>query len=355
MTIRGIPIRLHYMFILFFPIIVWAFSRAQDQPFLWGAVVYLLVFSCVALHELAHSLVAQRYGLTVREIVLFPVGGVAMLEQIPEDPRKEAAIASAGPLFNLSLAAILYPVMKLLLGMEFGMGQPMREMGWLEQSLLWIFFVNVVMAVFNLIPAFPMDGGRLLRAGLVAARRPYVSATILAVKVSKFILFLFLLLGIARLDPWLLVIAFIVYSGATGEEAAVRARSSLRNFTVGHLLPQEPIGLEPETKIAEILPILLDNQQRHFPVVKRGRLAGILYYQDLAAALRRPEGAAETAGALMHAPMFLDPAEPLLQAQQKMERQGAPAACILERGRLAGIVSQDTIRKIAQMLDSTQE
>lgn len=348
-TILGIPIRLHWSFLAFFPILVYLVASSYGQSILWGAVLYALLFACVALHELAHSVVAQSYSLRVREIVLLPIGGVASMERIPEEPGQEAAIAIAGPVFNIVVAALLFVFMWLVPGIDFDPTTIWNNPP-LQAGVVAIFWVNIVMALFNLLPAFPMDGGRLFRAFLVAIGMPYVRATSAAVLVSKGVLVLFIFLGFQM--PMLWVIAFFLYFGATGEEQAVRSRSSLKQLTVSHLLPQNRTAVEPDMPLGEIIPLLLlPASPRHFPVLERGELVGVLSHQDFVGALKRNGGSGTVVSAVMRPAVAVSPDDSLADVQQRLEGRGLPVACILDRGELVGLVAQDELRRLTTLLE----
>lgn len=204
-----------------FPLILVAlgvegYLRGSVSAALYGMGLVATVFVCVVLHEMGHSLQARRYGIHVRDIILLPIGGMARAERIPEDPRKEIVIALSGPAVNIAIAAITLAVMALL---ERPIG---LESGYLSDVLL----LNLAMAVFNLVPAFPMDGGRILR-GLLAMRLPYLAATQRAAGMGFLVAQVFALVGFAF--PHLIVlpvIAVVVFAGALGEERMIRARLS---------------------------------------------------------------------------------------------------------------------------------
>jgi len=347
----GIPIRMHWTFLAFFPFLVWYVSSSQEQSLLWGTILYVLLFACVVLHELAHSLVARRFGLKVREIVLLPIGGVASMERIPEEPGREAAIAIAGPAFNLAVALALFIFMDRLPGIMFNLGAIWQNETPFTRGSVAIFQVNVIMAVFNLIPAFPMDGGRLLRAALVACKIPYIRATATAVVVSKVLLALFVVLGLFTQQWMLLAIAVVLYAGASSEEHMVRTRSNIRNIRAEHLLPQTPLTIEPGSTLGSVVPLLLSSGQTHFPVVKGGRLAGVLCHRDIVAGLKRDGGDELTARELMREPLLVSPDDALVEIQRRMEEQGITVACIVRAGRLVGLVSYDSLRRLAGLLD----
>jgi Zn-dependent protease len=214
-TLLGIPVRVHATFpLILFVLGVEGYVHGGLSEALYAMALVLIVFGCVVLHEMGHSLQARRYGVVVRDIVLLPIGGMARAERIPEDPVREIVIAVSGPAVNVAIAGLTLGLMALL-------RRPIgTEGGFLSDVLL----VNSALAIFNLIPAFPMDGGRILR-GLLAIRLPYVLATHRAAAVGFLIAQLFALIGFAH--PRLIVlplIAVVVFAGAIGEERMIRAR-----------------------------------------------------------------------------------------------------------------------------------
>jgi Zn-dependent protease len=222
-SLFGIRLELHVTFLLF---VGWI---AVNQGLLTGdalqaaeaVVLLLLVFGCVVLHELGHALAARRYGIATRDIVLLPIGGVARLERMPEQPRQEILVAVAGPAVNVAIAALLYALMKAV-EHPTDLAELLRG-GVLETLLL----VNVVMVVFNLVPAFPMDGGRVLRA-LLALRLPYMQATRIASAVGQGAALLLGVVGLFYLQNWTLAfIALFVFLAAGEERALVQTRTSL--------------------------------------------------------------------------------------------------------------------------------
>ncbi|MEJ2719972.1 MAG: site-2 protease family protein [bacterium] len=214
----GIPVRVHFTF----PLILIAFGieggiRGGPAEALRGLLLVLAVFVCVVRHELGHSLQARRFGIRVRDIVLLPIGGMARAERIPEKPWQEIAVAVSGPLVNFVLAGAL-------LIAAWARGEPLD----LEDGILAnLLVINLVLGTFNLIPAFPMDGGRILR-GLLATRLPYVTATRVAKDVGLLIALAFAVLGfVYPMLVMLPLIAVAVFYGAITEERMVRARDGI--------------------------------------------------------------------------------------------------------------------------------
>src|SRR5262245_21199286 len=230
----GIPLYVHFTFFLF---LIWvgaeSWRMGQGSG---GALVEVLfmcaLFGCVVLHELGHALTARRYGIKTRDITLLPIGGVARLERMPEDPKQELLVALAGPAVNVVLAGILFAVL-LALGWAVGSAEQLvAQLSTFGGNLLaQLFAANVFLAVFNLLPAFPMDGGRVLRA-ILAMRMDYVVATRLAAAVGQWMAVLFGLVGVLVGNLLLLVIAFFVWAGAAAEAGMVQFKAGLAGVPV---------------------------------------------------------------------------------------------------------------------------
>jgi len=218
-TYFGIPVRIHFTFpliLVVFGVEAWLHGTWRDG--LWAMLLVGSIFVCVILHEFGHSLQARRYGITVRDIVLLPIGGMARAESIPEKPGQEIVMAVSGPLVNFSLAAVLLGIL-LLSGNSVD----------IENSIIAnLFVINIILGTFNLIPAYPMDGGRILRA-LLATRMHYLKATHLAKNIGQVIAILFVV--IAFLDTRMIMLSLIavfIYFGAISEERAIQIRFALR-------------------------------------------------------------------------------------------------------------------------------
>lgn len=214
-NLLGIPVRVHATFPLIFLVFgAEGFFRGGVPGAFYSMALVVVVFVCVVLHEMGHSLQARRYGVTVRDIVLLPVGGMARAERIPEEPRQEVVIAVSGPAVNVGIALVILGLMRLF-------NRPFEvDGGFLSDVLV----VNTALALFNLIPAFPMDGGRILRA-LLASRMPYLAATRHATNAGLLIAQFFAVVGFAFTSFVVLpLIAVVVFAGALGEERMIRAR-----------------------------------------------------------------------------------------------------------------------------------
>ena len=222
--IAGIDLRVHATFLILLAWSALASYRATGTATgaARGVLFTLALFASVVLHELGHALTARRYGVPTKDITLLPIGGVARLEYIPKEPREELRIALAGPAVTLAIVLVLYAALRLL-GLPLTPAQDaLTSRGSFISQLMW---VNVSLLVFNLLPAFPIDGGRVLRAAL-ALRMDYVRATEVAVRVGRGFALLFGIVGLFY-NPFLVLIALFVWTGAGGEAAEARRHSSL--------------------------------------------------------------------------------------------------------------------------------
>ena len=273
----GIPLRVHATFpltLFVYAVYAWHVGSASDVLPAVGLV--LVVFACVVLHELGHCLQARRYGIRFRDIVLFPFGGVARAESLPERPRHEILVAIAGPLVNFAIAALLFA------GLALSGTPPHGDGFWV--SLAWI---NLLVGVFNLTPAFPMDGGRILR-GILATRQPYIDATRRARDVGQLVALVFVVLAFVDFSRAMLaVIAVFVFIGGTLEERAVRARVLLAGRRVGDLVDATTPVLAAGDRVESASCHVAARSAPAFAIAGHaGSLAGVVSTPDLLRALR---------------------------------------------------------------------
>ena len=261
----GIDVKIHWSFVL---ILAWGALLYGIGPAGWlvggiyGALTFALLFVCVTLHELGHALAARRYGIGTRSILLLPIGGVANLERMPEKPTQELVIAIAGPLVNVVIVIVLLPLALLinsngagdLLGGQ-AMVNNIREPG-IDNLVTFLVAMNVMLVIFNLLPAFPMDGGRVLRAFLAMAM-PYRSATRTAVLVGRLMAVGFAMFGIFSGNIGLLLVAFFVYVGGSAELEAVTSRAVLRNVRASSALTPDAVRLYASERIARGMELVM--------------------------------------------------------------------------------------------------
>lgn len=319
--IRGIDVRIHATLLI---LLLWV-GLART----WlGALMVAGVFLVVLLHELGHAFMALRYGVATREITLLPIGGLARLERIPEEPRQEIAIALAGPAVNLILAAVAYGAMLLNLPVEW------------RNVLATAAVFNLTLAAFNLLPAFPMDGGRVLRA-VMASRVGYLVATRRAAEVGQAMAMFFGLMGLVSNNPMLVFIGFFVWLGAGAEATAAEIRAALRGATVRDAMLTHFECLHPGNALAQAVEHLLAGFQHDFPVLDDGRLIGILYRDALLKALGQSGMEATVATTMGRDFRTSTPDMPLEMAVELLG--DSPILPVIEEGRLVGLINRDNL------------
>jgi Zn-dependent protease len=336
--VAGIPVELHVTFLLFVAWIAIAQGVASGDPMraLSTALLLILVFGCVLLHELGHALAARRYGIQTRDIILLPIGGVARLERMPEKPQQEMVVAFAGPAVNVAIAAALLAWFAVT-----GAPDP-AHLDFRGSLLAALFSVNVVMVLFNLIPAFPMDGGRVLRAAL-ALGMPYARATRIAAGVGQAVALLFGIWGLFSGHFMLMFVALFVFLAAGEERALVETRDSIAGVRVRDAMVTEFRVLDVDEPLSRAVEYLMAGSQQDFPVLDRGAPAGVLTRDELVRGLQRGGLERAVREVMSPDPSFADAAEPLDGAMQRMRERGRSILPVLDHGRLVGALTLENI------------
>ena len=340
-TFAGIGVYVHATFVLLIGFFGWSFW-VEDRSMLAvvsGITFILAVFTCVVLHEFGHALTARRYGIRTRDITLLPIGGVARLERMPDQPMQEFWVAVAGPAVNVVIAAALYLILSAT-----GALVPIETLTMTAGPLLErLMMVNLSLVVFNLIPAFPMDGGRVLRS-LLALRLPYTRATQIAAALGQGIALLFGFLGLVVVhNPFLLFIAFFVWIGAAQESSMVQMRSALGGIPVHQAMLTEVHTVSPGDTLERAVELILAQSQPDFPVVDGGTVVGVLGRNDLLGALAREGKAARVGDVMQREFVSLDPADMLEGAFQRLQECRCHTAPVVRDGRLVGLVTMDNL------------
>ena len=343
-TVAGIEVRVHATFLLLLGLIAWMSWTAGGtvQAAVGGVLFLAAVFGSVLAHELGHALAARRYGIATRDITLLPIGGVARLERMPERPLQELWVAVAGPLVNVGIAAAL-GLGLYLAGVASG---GLMQGGFVER-LAW---ANLWLVGFNLIPAFPMDGGRVLRA-LLALRLDRVRATRVAARVGRAAALLFGAAGLF-VSPMLIVIAVFVWFGASQEAAQVEAQSVLEGVRVGHAMATDVRAVHPFDRLGSVADLWLSGAQRDFPVVVDGRLVGLLDRAALLDGLRLRGPTGRVADAMTRAVAAVEPEEPLEAALTRLASGEVPALPVVQGGRLVGLLAADRIGDVLRLQEA---
>lgn len=338
-SIAGIDILVHGTFVL---LLLWVgvshyLPRHSLGDVGAGIVFIIALFAIVVLHELGHALTARRFGIRTRDITLLPIGGVARLERMPEDPRQELLVAVAGPAVNVALALGFFLVLS-----PQGGASPFGDFSLVGGDFLSkLFWINVSLAVFNLIPAFPMDGGRVLRA-LLAMRGDYLRATQTAAGIGQGIALFFGFVGLFT-NPFLVFIALFVWMGASAEASTVELRSALAGIPVSRAMISEFRTLQPSDTLDDGVRHILAGFQQDFPVVEQERLVGVLTRSGLLKVLSERGGHTPVREAMETCFETAETGEMLAQALNRLEACQCHALPVLSGGRLAGILTMDNV------------
>ncbi len=304
----------------------------------------VLVFLCVLLHEFGHVFAASRYGVHTPDITLLPIGGVARLSRIPEKPNQELLIAIAGPAVNVVIAALLY----LAIGhLPTASAIELQNPG--VSMLSRLAAVNVFLVLFNLIPAFPMDGGRVLRA-LLAWRLGFARATQIAAVIGQGVAFVFGLLGLFG-NPLLLFIALFVYLGAAAESHSVQLRQVARGMLVTDAMITHFESLTPASSVADAVQCLIRTTQHEFPVVDgAGRLRGVLTRDAMIQALREQGPDTPVIEAMQRDVPVVHPRQSLAEALNLLQENRLPAVGVTDgSGRLVGLITPENVGEIMML------
>ena len=351
--VLGIDIKVHLTFFLLLAYIV-AINYLQSRDWniaLRELLFVTIVFAIIVMHEYGHALMARRFGVRTQDITLLPIGGVARLERIPENPQQELAIAIAGPAVNVALAVLCWLIMAAR-GEELSLSvivNPFAGIS-LAQRLLAI---NIWLVVFNMIPAFPMDGGRVLRS-LLAMVVDRVRATRTAATVGQMVALAFGFIGLFG-NPMLIFIALFVWIGAAQEASDVETRSILSGIPVRLAMIAEFHAVGPLDTLADVARLVLAGFQQDFPVVDGGKVVGILTRRDLMEGL-----AASGHEAPVHKAMHTEfatatPGEMLTEVFPRLQASRSHSLPVLEDGRLVGLLTTENVSELLMIRTAIQQ
>jgi Zn-dependent protease len=344
---------MHYTFPLILLFAAFQFALFTGRGLtgaLFGVIVTSILFAIVVLHELGHSIAAQSYGIEVKQIVLLPIGGLAQLGRMPEKPSQEMIISVAGPLVNFALAAVL-AVLGLAYGQDLGLQLALRLPDGITFGAVfsYIFAANLFLGLFNLLPAFPMDGGRILRS-LLAMRIDYFRATSLAVTIGQGMAVLMGLWGFFGGGGFFLIFIAVFIFGAAGQEGRLaQMRRVLGDITVRDAYSRQVQSLTPQSTLREAISLTMSSIQSHFPIRDGERLIGILTSNRLAEALRNAGSEALAARFMRTDLESVAPDEKLYVAQQLLGEAESEALPVVENGQFLGLVTMQDVRKVYRL------
>ncbi|MEI2762942.1 site-2 protease family protein [Methanothrix soehngenii] len=349
--IMGIPVQLHWSFLLVILYIAWAFASFSQQVlgrsygfgeiepaglrWAYSLIFSLVLFTCVALHELGHSYIALKNGIAIRSITLYFFGGVSAMEEIPRNPRLELQMAFAGP----AVSGIL-GLMGILLATLLDEGSPLGIMLWMLGLL------NIILMLFNLLPAFPMDGGRLLRAWF-ATQMPYIKATQRAASIGKLFAIIMFVLGLFSFNFILLFVAFFVYVGASEEEKATQISVSLEGTRVMDIMSDDVHTVDPDMTLQDLKEHMFEEKHRGYPVMSGDEVIGVVTLSDLQRVPEVDHADTRVAEVMTRKLYVIGPSEEASAAMMMMNKMNIRRLPVMADGRLVGIVSrEDLVRAI---------
>ena len=352
-TIAGIGVYVHATFVIILAwvgFIHWSLDHTLVQA-VQGILFVLLLFGIVVLHELGHALTARRFGIQTRDIILLPIGGVARLERMPEDPRQEFLVAIAGPAVNVVLAGVLLAVVVPVWGVAELVPLNMME-GNVLARLVW---VNIFLVLFNMLPAFPMDGGRVVRS-VLALRLDYVQATNIAATIGQGMAFFIGFLGLLVLNPFLLFIALFVWMGASEESSMVQMKSALGGIPISNAMITDFEVLRADEPLQAAVDHIIAGFQHDFPVMdEQGEVAGVLVRKDLFKALSEIGENGRVADAMHTNFETAEPSEMLEGVFMRLQNCDCHTMPVIRGGELVGLITTENLGEFIMVQSALRE
>jgi len=362
----GIPILIHYTFILVIPLFTWIIGSeialtadmlnevfqvpvnttiitAGYIPYLLGIIIALGLFAGVLVHELAHSLVARYKGIRINSITLMIFGGIASMEEGVPDPKAELPMALVGPIASLVIGLVC-------VGIVYAVPTVIPNPA-LAGVLVFVFgylgVLNIILCAFNLLPAFPMDGGRVLRAWL-ATRMPLHRATKIAADIGKGFAIIFGIIGLF-FNPFLILIALFIYIGASSESTAVKYSFLLQNVTVGDMMSSPVTTVLPTLPVRDVITMMYSSKHLGFPVVERDTLIGMVTLADVNRMASIDREAMQVRDIMTRDPVTLPPSAPVIDALKIMSTRNFGRIPVVQDGKILGIVTRTDIIKVTEL------
>jgi Zn-dependent protease/CBS domain-containing protein len=363
----GIPILIHYTFLLVIPLFAWiigsqitltidmlreiyqipidtTLATAGYIPYVLGTIVAFGLFFGVLVHELAHSLVARAKGIGINSITLMIFGGIATMEEGVPDPKAELPMALVGPIASL----IFGIVCSLLVYAVPSMTADPGVAGVLIFLFGYLGVLNIILCVFNLLPAFPMDGGRVLRAWL-AKRMPLHKATQIAADVGKGFAILFGIIGLFAFSPFLILIALFIYIGANMESTVVKYSHFLQDVTVGSMMSSPVTTVGPTLPVSQVISMMYSSKHLGFPVVERDTLVGMITLADVNRTSPIDREAMQVRDIMTRELITLPPEAPVIDALRIMSARDIGRIPVVADGKILGIVTRTDILKVTEL------
>lgn len=347
----GIDVYLHTTFVLF---LVWIaamhWMRGHDLDAMLSGVAFMIaLFGSVLLHEFGHALTARKYGIGTRDITLLPIGGISRIERMPDVPSQELAVALAGPAVNVVIALALLSLLSAT-----NSWVPLDELALTHGSLVErVMLANMSLLFFNLLPAFPMDGGRVLRA-LLAMRMSYSRATRMAAGVGQVFAVIFGMIGLF-VNPMLTLIAIFVWFGASQEAASTLMKISFAGIPVSKAMLTEFHSLRADDSLARAVELILQGSQHDFPVLDENRITGLLTRTDLIAALAKNGSGFRVADAMRRDFYSVESSEPLETVFLRVAQAQDYTIPVTQNGQLVGLLTSDNLAEFFMLHSAIEQ
>lgn len=338
--IAGIQLYVHWTFLILIGwILIMHLATGASLPIAFkGVLLVVAVFVCVLLHELGHALTAKRFGIRTEDITMLPIGGVARLERMPRKPAQELLVAAAGPAVNVVIAAVIWIGLTAV-----GVVPPLFE-GPTVRTSFWIQLMqmNMILVAFNLLPAFPMDGGRILRA-LLATWLEYARATTIAARIGQVMAVLFGIFGLFGTNPLWVFIAIFIFIGAEAESQMVRITSTLRGLHVRDAMMTKFRALSPDDSLSTAAAELIAGAQQDFPITTDGRVVGLLTRQDLVKGLTERGASARIADVMRPDCQLVNESEWVEKSYEMLRQNNCSSLPVVRDGQLVGMITLENI------------
>ncbi len=348
-TVRGIPILVNITLLLIIPLFAFAFAISAPpigfatvpNAFVYGTIAGIMIFVFVLLHELGHSLLALRYGIEVKSITLYLIGGVSAIE-IPKDPKLEFRTALVGPLVSLGLGAVFFAL-------------SLAVTATVPNLFLQNFaYINLVLGGFNILPAFPMDGGRVFRAWL-ASRRPYLQATHTAVQVGKIFAIGMGVVGLVFFSPILILIAFFIYIAASDEERQTTITQTLAGITVRDIMTAEVAIVPPSMTITQLIEVMFQSKHATYPVVDNGNLVGLITFTNVHQVPPNRRDDIMVGNVMMRNVEPVTPDDEASEVFVKLAQRRLESIPVVQGGSVVGIITQKDVMSAMTLLGEARE
>jgi Zn-dependent protease/CBS domain-containing protein len=338
----GIKVFIHWTFILLVIWLSWMHLQQGHGLFeiIMGLIFLTALFACVTLHEFGHALAARRYGIGTLDINLLPIGGVARLESMPEDPKEELVVAIAGPAVNVAIAAGLYLIMLVLGQTDMELGPQITGSNFLADQLV----INIILVLFNLIPAFPMDGGRVLRA-LLAFKIKRDRATRIAASVGQLLAIGFVFFGLFY-NPWLLFIGIFVFLGAGAEARQVSMAESVKHLTAKDIIKGTYPSISLSATVGQAASVFLENPASEVVIANGDRFEGLISHASIIKALQEGKSAHSVVEIIREEVQTVPPDITFLDLISAIQTDTQTVYPVVQQGKLLGVITEHDLNEI---------